>query len=386
MKKMKKYKIIIFSSGRSDFDLIKPLIKKFKLIKKFNVQLLVSGSHFSNSHGNTYKKILEEKISINKKINLNIKVINSNNFGLYIAKAIKLYSKYLVKNNFNLAVVLGDRFETYAFVLACYLKKIFIAHIHGGEVTTGSLDDGFRHSITKFSHLHFASNNIYKTRIIQLGENPKTVYNVGSLGVENIKSTKFFSKIELEKDLNFKFFKKNLVVTVHPVTSGDPKENNLINELIKVIYYFDDILFIFNSPNVDPGSNIIYEKINNLINKKKVYNCLFFKSLGQQKYFSLIRNSDGLVGNSSSGIIEVPYLQKPTINIGSRQYGRFQSSSIINCDANYNSIIRSVRNLYNMRCRKYKFSKFKTSSKIISIIKNFSKNSNKSFSKVFFNL
>jgi GDP/UDP-N,N'-diacetylbacillosamine 2-epimerase (hydrolysing) len=383
---MKKYKIIIFSSGRSDFDLIKPLIKKFKSIKQFNVQLLVSGSHFSNTHGKTYKKILEEKIIINKKINLNIKTINLNNFGVYIAKAIKLYSKYLVKNNFNLAVVLGDRFETYAFALACYLKKIFIAHIHGGEVTKGSLDDGFRHSITKFSHLHFASNNVYKTRIIQLGENPKTVYNVGSLGVENIKSTKFFSKIELEKDLNFKFFKKNLVVTVHPVTSGDPKENNLINELIKVIYYFDDILFIFNSPNVDPGSNIIYEKINNLINKKKVYNCLFFKSLGQQKYFSLIRNSDGLIGNSSSGIIEVPYLQKPTINIGSRQYGRFQSSSIINCDADYNSIIRSVKNLYNMRSRKYKFSQFKTSSKIISIIKNFSKNSNKSFSKIFFNL
>lgn len=184
---MKKYKIIVFSSGRSDFDLIKPLIKKFKTIKKFNVKLLVSGSHFSNSHGKTYKKILEEKIIINKKINLNIKVINSNNFGLYIARAIKLYSKYLVKNNFNLAIVLGDRFETYAFALACYLKKIFIGHIHGGEVTAGSLDDGFRHSITKFSHLHFASNNIYKTRIIQLGENPKTVYNVGSLGVENIK-------------------------------------------------------------------------------------------------------------------------------------------------------------------------------------------------------
>ena len=383
---MKKYKIIIFSSGRSDFDLIKPLIKKFKSIKQFNVQLLVSGSHFSNSHGKTYKKILEEKIIINKKINLNIKVINSNNFGLYIAKAIKLYSKYLVKNNFNLAIVLGDRFETYAFALACYLKKIFIGHIHGGEVTAGSLDDGFRHSITKFSHLHFASNNIYKNRIIQLGENPKTVYNVGSLGVENIKNSKFFSKIELEKDLKFKFFKKNLIVTVHPVTSGDSKENNLINELIKAIHYFNDVLFIFNSPNVDPGSNIIYEKINNLIKKKEVHNCLFFKSLGQQKYFSLIRNSDGLIGNSSSGIIEVPYLQKPTINIGSRQNGRFQSNSIINCDVDYNSIIRSVKNLYNMRSRKYKFSQFKTSSKIISIIKNFSKNSNKSFSKIFFNL
>jgi GDP/UDP-N,N'-diacetylbacillosamine 2-epimerase (hydrolysing) len=383
---MKKYKIIIFSSGRSDFDLIKPLIKKFKSIKQFNVQLLVSGSHFSSSHGKTYKKILEEKIIINKKINLNIKVINSNNFGFYIAKAIKLYSKYLVKNNFNLAIVLGDRFETYAFALACYLKKIFIGHIHGGEVTAGSLDDGFRHSITKFSHLHFASNNIYKNRIIQLGENPKTVYNVGSLGVENIKNSKFFSKIELEKDLKFKFFKKNLIVTVHPVTSGDSKENNLINELIKAIHYFNDVLFIFNSPNVDPGSNIIYEKINNLIKKKEVYNCLFFKSLGQQKYFSLIRNSDGLIGNSSSGIIEVPYLQKPTINIGSRQNGRLQSSSIINCDVDYNSIIRSVKNLYNMRAGKYKFSQFKTSSKIISIIKNFSKNSNKSFSKIFFNL
>lgn len=383
---MKKYKIVIFSSGRSDFDLIKPLIKKFKLIKQFNVQLLVSGSHFSNTHGSTYKKILEEKITINKKINLNIKVINSNNFGLYIAKAIKLYSKYLVKNHFNLAVVLGDRFETYAFALACYLKKIFIAHIHGGEVTKGSLDDGFRHSITKFSHLHFASNNIYKGRIIQLGENPKTVYNVGSLGVENIKNTRFFSKIELEKDLSFKFFKKNLVVTVHPVTSGDSKENNLINELIKVIYYFDDILFIFNSPNVDPGSNIIYEKINNLINKKKVYNCLFFKSLGQQKYFSLIRNSDGLIGNSSSGIIEVPYLQKPTINIGSRQNGRFQFSSIINCDVECNSIIRSVKNLYNIRNMNYKFNQSNTSSKIISIIKNFSKKSDNSFSKTFFDL
>jgi GDP/UDP-N,N'-diacetylbacillosamine 2-epimerase (hydrolysing) len=383
---MKKYKIIIFSSGRSDFDLIKPLIKKFKSIKQFNVQLLVSGSHFSSSHGKTYKKILEEKIIINKKINLNIKVINSNNFGFYIAKAIKLYSKYLVKNNFNLAIVLGDRFETYAFALACYLKKIFIGHIHGGEVTAGSLDDGFRHSITKFSHLHFASNNIYKNRIIQLGENPKTVYNVGSLGVENIKNSKFFSKIELEKDLKFKFFKKNLIVTVHPVTSGDSKENNLINELIKAIHYFNDVLFIFNSPNVDPGSNIIYEKINNLIKKKEVHNCLFFKSLGQQKYFSLIRNSDGLIGNSSSGIIEVPYLQKPTINIGSRQNGRLQSSSIINCDVDYNSIIRSVKNLYNMRAGKYKFSQFKTSSKIISIIKNFSKNSNKSFSKIFFNL
>ena len=386
MKKMKKYKIIIFSSGRSDFDLIKPLIKKIKSIKLLNAQLLVSGSHFSNFHGKTYKKILEEKIIINKKINLNIKVINSNNFGLYTAKAIKLYYKYLVKNNFNLAVVLGDRFETYAFALACYLKKIFIAHIHGGEVTAGSLDDGFRHSITKFSHLHFVSNEVYKNRVIQLGENPKTVYNVGSLGVENIKNTKFLKKIELENDLNFKFFIKNLVVTVHPVTSGNLEENNLINELIKVIHYFNDILFIFNSPNIDPGSNTIYEKIKKLIQKKEVNNCLFFKSLGQQKYFSLIKNSDGLIGNSSSGIIEVPYLQKPTINIGSRQDGRFQLNSIINCKADYNSIIRSVKILYKMKLVTYKVTRFEASSKITSVIKNFSKNTDKNFSKLFFDL
>ncbi len=386
MKRMKKYKIIIFSSGRSDFDLIKPLIKKIRSIRLFNVQLLVSGSHFSNFHGKTYKKILEEKIIINKKINLNIKVINSNNFGIYTAKAIKLYYKYLVKNNFNLAVVLGDRFETYAFALACYLKKIFIAHIHGGEVTAGSLDDGFRHSITKFSHLHFVSNDVYKKRVIQLGENPKKVYDIGSLGVENIKNTKFLSKIELENDLNFKFFRKNLVVTVHPVTLGNSEENNLINELIKVVHYFNDILFIFNSPNIDPGSNIIYNKINKLKQKKKVNNCLFFKSLGQQKYFSLIKNSDGLIGNSSSGIIEVPYLKKPTINIGSRQDGRFQLNSIINCKADYNSIIRSVKILYKIKLVTYKVSRFKASSKITSVIKNFCKSADRNSSKFFFDL
>jgi len=266
--------------------------------------------------------------------------------------------------------LLGDRYEVLSAALAAYISKIPIAHIHGGEITSGSLDDGFRHCISKLSSIHFVSHSSYKKRLTQLGENPKKVFNVGALGVENIFKTKLLSKNELQKKLEIKFKNKILSICLQPEITLS-LTLKLVNETLFALEKHSDKSLIFTLPGADQHNLIIFNKLYKFAKNRK--NVHIFKSLGSQNYLSLLKISDGLIGNSSSGIIEMPTFKKPTINIGKRQEGRIQSQSIINVDINRKEINRKINSIYQKKIKtnvKNPYKKKFTSKKIVSIISN----------------
>jgi len=283
----------------------------------------------------------------------------------------KSISFLIKKDKPDLFIVLGDRYEIFAVALSAYLNKVPIAHIHGGEVTQGSLDDGFRHCISKMSNLHFVSHNAYKKRLMQMGENPKTVYNVGSLGVENIYKTKLLSKEQLEKSLKINLKKNILIVCLQPEITKTLTVN-LVNETLSALKLYNDKSIIFTMPGADLYNDIIFKKIFNFT--KKNSNCVLFKTLGSQKFLSFLKIADIIIGNSSSGILEMPTFRKPTINIGDRQKGRVKSNSITDVSSKKYLIKRKIDFIYSKKFNSKNiinpYKKLNTSKKIISVIKN----------------
>ena len=364
-------KIFLVTSTRADFGILKNLISNLKKTNYFNLKIIATGTHFSKKHGFSFSEIKNQKIEIYKKI-----VITNNasspkpllNDMSILSKSISFLIK---KDKPDLFIVLGDRYEIFAVVLSAYLNKVPIAHIHGGEVTQGSLDDGFRHCISKMSNLHFVSHNAYKKRLIQMGENPKTVYNVGSLGVENIHKTKLLSKEELEKSLKINLKKNILLVCLQPEITKT-LTINLVNETLSALKFYNDKSIIFTMSGADLYNDIIFKKIFKFT--KKNSNCVLFKTLGSQKFLSFLKIADVIIGNSSSGILEMPTFRKPTINIGDRQKGRVKSNSIIDVSLKKYLIKRKIDFVYskkfNIKNIKNPYKKINTSKRIISIIKN----------------
>ena len=242
-------------------------------------------------------------------------------------------------------VVLGDRFEIFAAVAAALVARIPVAHLHGGETTVGAFDEAFRHSITKMSHLHFVAAEEYRKRVIQLGENPNKVFLVGGLGVDGIKNIPLLNKEELEVSLNIKFQTKSLLITFHPVTLEEQASEIQMKNLLSVLSKYSDTTLIFTMPNADTGGLALIKLIEEF--KRSHPNAHSFISLGQQRYLSCIAQVDGVVGNSSSGLTEVPSFKKGTINIGSRQLGRLQAASIINCEPEKRYITDALNRLYS---------------------------------------
>ena len=321
-------KIIYLTTSRSDYDLIKPLIIQNKRTNKI---LLITGSHLEKKFGNTISQIKQDKLNVNKIIKIDIQTKNRqymiNNS---IAIGLNKFSKSLIKEKPDLVIILGDRFEALSFAIACYTLKYPIAHLHGGEITKGSLDNGFRNSITKMSRLHFVSNFKHKIRLINMGEKKQDIYDFGSLGVENALKIKLKNKSEIQKKLKFTMMKNNLLVCFHPNTTFRDKKKikKEFSDLISALRKFKEIYYIFTSPNNDPGGLEIMHEIKKFVKKNK--NAIYFPNLGQKYFFSILKQSDGMIGNSSSGIIECPAYKKGSINIGDRQLGRLKSSSVIN--------------------------------------------------------
>ena len=377
-------KICIFTSSRADYYLLSKLALKLDEYKNITVQILVSGTHLLKKYGYLYKEISKTHKNI-----FNCKIIDSSikdNFVLDVfSKSIKRVGKKLNKLNPDLFVVLGDRYEAFAATISANVLKIPIAHISGGEVTEGALDDSFRHSMSKLSNIHFVGHKVYKKRIIQLGENAKNIFVVGGTGSEDINKIEFLEKKFLEKNLNLKFQKKNLLITIHPETVNIKNNKKIINSLFPILKKMKDTLVIFTSPNIDPGSDIIEKSILNLV--KNNINFKYFKNLGVKKYFSCIKYCDAVVGNSSSGISEVPSLGKFTINIGDRQKGRLFAKSIINCKPSKKSINKSFKKIYDKKYQKNltnlvnPYYKENTSLKIAKVLKiiNLKKISSKKF-------
>ena len=343
---MKKRRVCIITGSRAEYGLLMPLIKEVKKDPSLKLQLLATGMHLSKDFGSTYKEIEKDGFKINKKINIILKSDKSVGIAKSTGKAIEGFAKVYKEIKPDIVVVLGDRFEIFAAATAAHISRIPIAHIHGGELTEGAFDDAFRHSITKMSHLHFTSVEEYRKRVIQLGENPKRVFNIGAIGLDNIKKLKLFTKKELEKDLNFRFNKYNLLVTFHPVTLEPNIAKKHFKNLLGALAQLENTNIIFTKANADTGGKAINALIDLYVKKNKG-NAVSFVSMGRLCYLSALRYVDAVVGNSSSGIIEAPSFNVPTVNIGDRQKGRIQAESVINCSGKNKSIIGALnRALY----------------------------------------
>ena len=360
------------TSTRADFGLLKNLILELK-VQRFNYKLIVLGTHFSKYYGHTLNEIKDTKIKIYKKIFHQIKTDDEVGISETIGKSMIDLTTNLKKLSPNLLIVLGDRYEILACTISAHICGIPVAHIHGGELTHGVIDDAFRHSITKMSQIHFVANRIYRKRVIQLGENPRNVFVVGGLGVDSIKKAKLISKSKLEKKLNIRFLKKNILINFHPETLNKGLAKFHIREILAAMDTLSDTCLIFTMPGADVENKSIINEIIKFVNQNK--NSFFFKSLGQINYFSILKLVDVIVGNSSSGLLEMPTFKKATINLGKRQSGRLKSVSIIDTKIKRKDIINTINKIYQKKYQcKLKLSsnpygKGGASKKIVSILK-----------------
>jgi GDP/UDP-N,N'-diacetylbacillosamine 2-epimerase (hydrolysing) len=330
-------RILFITSSRADYGLIRDVVIETQKINK-ETYLMVTGSHLAKNFGNTITEIKKDKIkNIIKKKLLN-KSFEDKDISAYIAKSINLTTGVIIKKKPDVIVVLGDRYELLGSVLASMSFRIPIVHIHGGEVTQGAFDDSIRHAITKLSHLHFPVHDDYKKRLIQLGENPKTIFNFGALGAHSILKKKLLTKSNLEKILKISLDKKIILVTFHPVTLDKDRSEFQIKNLIKFLNTLKDACIIITSSNFDNENNIIKKELLKFSKKNKVY---YFSSLGNTAYISLMKLAYLVIGNSSSGVLETPSFGTNTINIGDRQKGRIISGNIINSDYEFKSIYKA---------------------------------------------
>jgi len=368
-------KICVLTACRAEYGLLKPVVLALKNEAGFNVEVVVTGMHLSPEFGLTYKEIERDGIEISEKI----PILLSSDTPAGISKTMGLamigFGDYFERSRPDMLIVLGDRYETAAVCCAAVNARVPIAHLYGGETTEGAVDEAYRHSITKMSYLHFTSTKEYRKRVIQLGESPERVYNVGALGIENILSVPPMPLNELEDSISFKLNMPYAVVTFHPVTIENNTAEEQIDELLKAIEHFPDMKFIFTKANADAGGRIINKKIDMFAENHD--NVFAADSLGVKKYLSAVKYSSAVIGNSSSGIIEVPSFGVPTVNIGDRQKGRVQADSVINCLPECDEIIKAVEKTQTAEFRtKAKntinpYGDGNTSGKIISALKEY---------------
>lgn len=370
---MKKH-ICVITCNRSEYGLLRFVIREIDSSSSFELKLLVSGAHLSSDFGSTISEIRADGFKINKKVYLLPGEHSPTETIKSMGDAIPKFAKAFKDLKVSLIVILGDRYESFAAACAAMILNIPIAHIHGGEVTSGAFDDKIRHSITKMALLHFVATNEYKRRVIQLGENPNRVFQVGGLGIENIRRLKLIKKASLEKNLNIKFREKSLLVTFHPVTLEYRTHEKQLSELLSALSGYKNFTIIFTLSNNDPGGAIFNKKIKNFV--KNNPNSILFDSLGSLLYLSCMAIVDVVVGNSSSGILEAPVLKKAVVNIGSRQDGRLMASNIICCKPNKIEIESSINKALSQKFREKlpstvnPFGNGNASKKIVRILKN----------------
>lgn len=329
--------ICVITATRAEYGLLKPLMDLVNQSKSFHLQVLVTGAHLSPEFGLTYKTIEKDGFRIDAKVEMLLSSDTPSGIVKSMGVGMIGFADAFQKLRPDALVILGDRYEILSAASAASVFKIPIIHLHGGEITEGAYDDAFRHAITKLSHIHFTSTDTHRERVIQLGEDPQYVHNVGAIGLDNIKNLQFKTQDELENELGFKFDKFNYLVTYHPETLSGTSSEDEFKILLEAIEKEEDSLFIFTKANADTDGRVINTMIDEFVlnNPKSVK---AFTSLGNLRFLSLLRLCDAIVGNSSSGIIEAPSLKIATINIGHRQKGRTQASSVVNCKLDYAEI------------------------------------------------
>jgi GDP/UDP-N,N'-diacetylbacillosamine 2-epimerase (hydrolysing) len=367
--------ISVLTASRAEYGLLKPIIAKLRDVLDFDVRIVVTGMHLSDAYGMTFKEIEQDGYPIDMKIDILQEADTSAAVSIAMSKAIIGFAQYFESRKPDLLLVLGDRYETLAVCIAAMNARIPIAHLYGGETTEGALDEAIRHAITKMSYLHFTSTELYRKHVIQMGESPDRVYQVGAIGIENIRNMKLLTREELSKSLGIILDRPYALVTFHPVTLDKDDGEAQMEELFGAFEWQKDLFYIFTKSNADAGGLTINRMIDEYVMKHK--NACAFDSLGVLRYLSAMKYCEAVIGNSSSGLIEAPSFGVPTINIGDRQKGRLQSTSVINCNPTTEEIKKAIT---LARSGKYKesvsrtvnpYGDGETSNKVVEVLKEY---------------
>ena len=323
-------KICVVTGTRAEYGLLKPVIERINKDEELELYLIATGAHLSPEFGLTYKEIEDDGYIINKKIEMLLSADTPSGIVKSMGVGMIGFADAFTDGCPDMVVILGDRYEMLAAASAAMVHRIPIAHIHGGETTEGAIDESIRHAITKMSYLHFAATEAYRNRIIQLGENPERVFNVGALGIENIKTIKLLDKEDLERSIDFKLSENTVMVTYHPVTLEKQSSAEQFHNLLSVLKNRTELNIIFTKTNSDTDGRIINRMIDDFVAENRDRSVVH-TSLGQVRYLSALKYCSVVIGNSSSGIVEVPSFYIPTVDIGDRQRGRIASGSVIHC-------------------------------------------------------
>jgi UDP-N-acetyl-D-glucosamine 2-epimerase, UDP-hydrolysing len=381
-------KICVITGTRAEFGLLRPLIELIANDKELQLQLIATGMHLSPEFGYTLNEITEAGFMVDKKVECLLSSDSSIGVSKTIALAISGFADALAELTPDLVVVLGDRTEILGAVIATAMANIPIAHLYGGETTEGAYDEAIRHSITKFSHLHFTSTEAYRKRVIQLGEHPDTVFNVGAIGLDAIKKLPLLDKASFEQAIGFKLKERNILITYHPVTLEKEAPIETFENVLTALDELTDTALIFTHANSDKNGRIINKMITEYVSSHKD-KAVEFKSLGQLRYLSALQFVDFVIGNSSSGMTEVPAFYIPTINIGDRQKGRINCESVINSNNSLEDIKKSITFALDKTFRKkiqqqeLLYGNGTTAEKILQIIK---EHNHISIKKSFYNI
>jgi len=369
-------KICVVTGSRADYGLLYWLMREIESIDNLKLQIVVTGMHLSPEFGLTFNQIEQDGFIIDYKVEM----LLSSDSGIGISKSMGLgmigFADAFEGLKPDLLVLLGDRFEIFSAASVATILKIPIAHLHGGETTEGAFDESFRHSITKMSHLHFVSMLDYRHRVIQLGEYPDRVFNVGAIGIDNIKRLSLLSRKDTEESIGFSLGKRNLLITFHPATLEKSTSKEQFSNLLGALEELENTNLFFTKTNADTDSRVINKMIDKYV-KNHSDKAIAYTSLGQLRYLSVMKHMDGIVGNSSSGLLEAPSFKIGTVNIGDRQRGRIRSESVVDCDSSMESILSSIRKIYSHSFKEKLISienpygNGDTSTKIAKIISNY---------------
>lgn len=378
-------KIAIVTASRAEYGILRPLIYRLREEKEFELQVVVTGTHLVEKYGNTQNEILKDGIHIYRKIPILEEGNTSLDISLSMSNALCGFAKYFQEEKPDLLIILGDRTEILGICCAAMNESVPIAHLHGGELTEGAVDDCVRHAITKMSYLHFPATEIYRNRIIQMGEAPERVFNVGALGVENILQIPLLTKEEVYSQLKIPEGQKYVVVTFHPVTLESGEEKQQTEVLLQAMKKKKEYFYLITKANADVGGDIVNKMLENFGTEAE--NVKLVASLGVVRYLSAVRYSEFVLGNSSSGIIEAPALGVPTVNIGERQKGRLMAESVISCGTETEEIIKAMEIAKGMEHKVSKlYGNGDSSKRITEILKDFLLNDRINLKKKFCDL
>jgi len=336
-------KISVVTGSRADFGLLQGVISRIQSAPNLELELIVTGSHFSETFGSTKDEIALAGYTNLVELDLNIAMNSESDTGFAISNVISQITKHYSKERPSLTLVLGDRYEVFGAAVACTAMGIPLGHIHGGEITYGSKDDMYRHAITKLASVHFVANSEFHSRVIKMGENPKTVFVVGGLGIDSIDQIELLNKPDLETELGISLEQKYALVTYHPDTIHPEQSLEQLETVLRSIAKFPSIQFIATGANADYYGEQINLRWQEVSSQED--NLFFFSSVGQLKYLSLLSHAHFMLGNSSSGLLEAPFFGIPTVNIGGRQEGRPRSSSVTDVECDESSIVRILKEI-----------------------------------------